>query len=448
MKLLTALTGSCLINLAQAAIAQGSVYTFDADPQPAIAGLTSPSITPETARLVLACRLGLSQYHSLHNADETTIEYLNRFGGRQKRLLPSYQDELPLGKLLVMVEGVGDPTAVFDSNIATPAFTISRPPSPQDNLQLSSDFLSQDEHQRSRDRSCIAEFPEGSGFRGGLHARSDYSEHCDVEDLYRILSEMRDALDGFEAFEVFPRFRQYGYGPGDTTAIFHISLPEMIAREDGTSSARYKSSIESLRLSFQTLKADSIFQESTIILMPPAQKAAKRTGNPYGTYEVPSKSIYARQQQIEEPLSAAPIPEASPQLKQPHTLYNSTFRKGILPICHSDEATCESATDSCAGHGKCVLKYTTGSGENLTSTCYACQCGNTTRVNADGTVKTTFWGGPACQKKDVSSPFFLIAGFTIVLVATVSWGIGLMFSIGQEELPSVIGAGVAGPRAK
>lgn len=38
---------------------------------------------------------------------------------------------------------------------------------------------------------------------------------------------MRDALDGFEAFEVFPRFRQYGYGPGDTTAIFHISLPEV-----------------------------------------------------------------------------------------------------------------------------------------------------------------------------------------------------------------------------
>ena len=63
--------------------------------------------------------------------------------------------------------------AIFDSNTATPAFTISRPPSPQDNLQLSRDFLSQDKHQRSKDRSCIAEFTEGSGFRGGLHARND-----------------------------------------------------------------------------------------------------------------------------------------------------------------------------------------------------------------------------------------------------------------------------------
>ena len=115
MKLLAALTGASLISLAQAAISQASVYTFDADPQPAIAGLTSPSITPETARLVLARRLGLSQYHSLHTADDTTIQYLNRFGGRQKRLLPSYEDEVPLGKLLIIVEGVDDPTGPLSS---------------------------------------------------------------------------------------------------------------------------------------------------------------------------------------------------------------------------------------------------------------------------------------------------------------------------------------------
>ena len=226
---------------------------------------------------------------------------------------------------------------------------------------------------------------------------------------------------------------------------------QSIAREDGPNSARYKKTIEGLKMSFQSLKAHTIYQESTIVLMPPPQKAAKRTSNPYGTYKVPSKSIYARQQQFEEPLSIDLVPEVSsslPQLSQSQTLRNFTFPKTTLPICHSDNSTCVSATNSCSGRGKCVLKYTTGLGENLNSTCYACKCGNTTRVNADGTVKTTFWGGPACQKKDVSSPFFLIAIFTIVMVATVAWGIGLMFSIGQEELPSVIGAGVAGPRPK
>lgn len=70
------------------------------------------------------------------------------------------------------------------------------------------------------------------------------------------------------------------------------------------------------------------------------------------------------------------------------------------------------------------------------------------QTRKDGKIKTTNWGGPACQKKDVSVPFWLLTGFTIAMVATVSWAIGLVFSIGQEDLPSVIGAGVAGPRAQ
>lgn len=53
------------------------------------------------------------------------------------------------------------------------------------------------------------------------------------------------------------------------------------------------------------------------------------------------------------------------------------------------------------------------------------------------------YGGPACQKKDISGPFWLIAGFTIVIIGLVSWAIGMMFSIGEEKLPGVIGAGVS-----
>lgn len=63
-------------------------------------------------------------------------------------------------------------------------------------------------------------------------------------------------------------------------------------------------------------------------------------------------------------------------------------------------------------------------------------------------IKTTQWGGPSCRKKDVSVPFFLLAGLAIALAAIISWGVGLLYSIGQEDLPSVIGAGVAGPRAQ
>jgi len=69
-------------------------------------------------------------------------------------------------------------------------------------------------------------------------------------------------------------------------------------------------------------------------------------------------------------------------------------------------------------------------------------------TDSEGRTKTIYWGGPACQKKDISAQFWLLAGLGIMLAATVSWGVGLLFSIGEEELPSVIGAGVAGPRAQ
>ena len=69
------------------------------------------------------------------------------------------------------------------------------------------------------------------------------------------------------------------------------------------------------------------------------------------------------------------------------------------------------------------------------------------RENEDGTQKTVQWGGLACQKKDVSVPFFLFASFGVAMAALVFGAIGMLFSMGSEELPSVIGAGVAGPRA-
>jgi hypothetical protein len=66
---------------------------------------------------------------------------------------------------------------------------------------------------------------------------------------------------------------------------------------------------------------------------------------------------------------------------------------------------------------------------------------------ADGK-KTTRWGGPACQKKDVSIEFWLIVGFTVGMVFLVTFAIGTVWDMGSEELPSVIGAGVSGPSTR
>jgi len=63
-------------------------------------------------------------------------------------------------------------------------------------------------------------------------------------------------------------------------------------------------------------------------------------------------------------------------------------------------------------------------------------------------VKTTRWTGPACQKKDVSFEFWLLASVTVGLLSVIAWGIGLLMQMGGQELPSVIGAGVAGVSRK
>ena len=87
------------------ASSEASVYFFDRNTKPAEA--QPPSVSPSTARLLLAQRLGLSQYHSLKDAGESTLEHLNALGGTQKPIFPDEEQE-PL-KVLLFVEGWEDP---------------------------------------------------------------------------------------------------------------------------------------------------------------------------------------------------------------------------------------------------------------------------------------------------------------------------------------------------
>ena len=181
--------------------------------------------------------------------------------------------------------------------------------------------------------------------------------------------------------------------------------------------------------------------------MPPHHRTAKRSsGSPYGLYNTPTQPLHYRQSQSEEPFtsqleaSSKSKRASSPQLPEQPV-------KGIIPICHPSLKECQKTTNNCSGHGT-PYKRNSDPSSKAAQACYACKCTTTVQTNKDGKNKTTKWGGPACQKKDVSVPFWLLTGLTIAMVVTVSWAIGLLFSIGQEDLPSVIGAGVAGPRAQ
>lgn len=182
--------------------------------------------------------------------------------------------------------------------------------------------------------------------------------------------------------------------------------------------------------------------------MPEASKT-KCGAKPYGSYKVPSQVELAKRQKFEEPMSETDFLEGG-DVDEPVTGTTETIRanvsypplRGVIPRCHPSLDACNTATNNCSGHGSCFQKY--GSSDGSGQSCFSCGCRATVElVGPDGkSTSTTYWGGAACNKKDISSSFWLLAGFTVVMVGVISWGIGMLYSMGEEKLPSVIGAGV------
>ena len=176
----------------------------------------------------------------------------------------------------------------------------------------------------------------------------------------------------------------------------------------------------------------------TIVCMPPPAGRTKRNAGEYEAFEAQPNANLRKEQPLSKPAS----PSAS-QPAQSANPSNLTIPKTTIPSCFSSKAACILNTVDCSGHGSCIKKYTEKVSEDEEGPeCWACSC-DASRIKNNDFTKTIYWGGPACQKKDISVPFFLFAGFTVAAVAAVSYGIGLLYSIGEEDLPSVLGAGVA-----
>jgi len=227
-----------------------------------------------------------------------------------------------------------------------------------------------------------------------------------------------------------------------------------ILREDGKKAEKLADILENLRLKSLGGETYSI----TVVVMPPSS-SSKRAVQPWGSYDLPSK-LQARREPTEAPLTPATAKPAtssnsvvsdfedSPVVTQAEGNY-TTPPLGILPACFRTQSACEKATHGCSGHGSCGVSRKGGDGRN---DCYSCACKPEVKhVGENGMesqIKTTYWGGPACQKKDVSVPFWLFVGTGVMLAFLMSTGISMLYSMGSEELPSVIGAGVSGPVRK
>jgi hypothetical protein len=150
---------------------------------------------------------------------------------------------------------------------------------------------------------------------------------------------------------------------------------------------------------------------------------------------------HIHQKRVEKPLSISansnsPKPSVEttfPLETSPAVAPNAAFKRHQR--CYSTQDACTNSTNSCSSHGECA-KASDG--------CWSCVCKPTIRKSPEGGhEQVTHWGGYGCQKQDVSVPFNLLLIFTVAIVFVIAWAIGLLYSIGEEELPSVLSAGVA-----
>lgn len=182
--------------------------------------------------------------------------------------------------------------------------------------------------------------------------------------------------------------------------------------------------------------------ESTVVFIPTADEVSNAA---YWS----DMSAELRRRQSEAVMTDPGI-ETSSSTNIPGTVHKITAaaaakHKKIL-ACYATVEDCNAATASCSGHGKCVDKNHHGGSEKKLrradelEACFACQC-NTTSDKAKNS--TTTWAGPACSKMDVSSPFWLFVSASVVVVFAVYMAVGMLFAVGDEKLPGVIGAGVS-----
>jgi hypothetical protein len=105
-----------------------------------------PTLTPEEARLIIAHRLGISQYHNLRYPSKEILSYINSFGSRHSPFFPDDTQDDNRSHLVIVVEGASSAVgrlAVEPWQSIEPAFQISNPPSKIANKQLISDMMAQ-----------------------------------------------------------------------------------------------------------------------------------------------------------------------------------------------------------------------------------------------------------------------------------------------------------------
>ncbi|KAI5786444.1 hypothetical protein DFH27DRAFT_575533 [Peziza echinospora] len=209
----------------------------------------------------------------------------------------------------------------------------------------------------------------------------------------------------------------------------YITIPSLNWLNDAATYDAATSFLKNTILS-SVLHADGSIQ-SSIIIISPSKDAPSPTR--YRSSEL--KKRYAEEIPISAmppPSSHVPRPEASSQQIPEALTAPKTPLHARLPRYFDSQKKCETQTNQCSTHGSCIKS------DYPTQNKWVCKC----KPSAN-----TYWGGNACQKVDISVQFHLILIITLVVLGAIGATIGAMLSMGSEELPGVLTAGLGAKKS-
>ncbi|KAK6330234.1 hypothetical protein TWF730_004729 [Orbilia blumenaviensis] len=400
-------------------------------------------LTHLESRLSLAARLGLSQFHSI--GDGVNIYKLQMVSSSSHRLWVDKTDVD--GTVVVSIGGVDRPDE-FWTEPAT--FEIEDSPSFADVGTLLKKLESQAGNvMESAEKSLYSNAKGGfvdiiSPVRtSGIDLSADYNEWANFEsavgksDASKFNKKHPGDIDFFEEYMVLKSLAEKTIEQviAERATIFiHLGSLSTIASKDGVKSQKYKVASKLMaKVLNKAVKATGEYP-SVVGLIPLDSRAAKRSENTDFIGEFDIKKAKRK----EAPLVPAEQPKFAGSEEDTSVVTplqkNANKIARPKPGCFENSDVCGNRTNSCNGRGKCVKSTTQ-------SNCWSCVC-TPTVMKVNGANKTTYWGGNACQKKDVSVPFVLFTTFTIGMLLAIGWTINKMIDMGAEDLPGELSAGV------
>lgn len=376
-----------------------------------------PVIKSHDALLYLSDKFDISNYYNIGENGDAAIEFIED----QRKLAESKEAaDMPKAKLVAVVSGVSRPLEIFEN--IKPSFLIQN-----NTLHFNKNVLRAFPKQISNDGGYNMSQLTSETMLLSKNSQSStlprHFQHFDQKfvgiwnEFKRnkqnanqvILSNKQDASldvinDNIFISEVSQLVHFSSAMPSDDDYLFmNLDMLYSLGSKVGSDSQTYLSAVKVLA---ECLESLSLKYDVTVIMEEEHSKVLK-------------SDVRKRDQELNEVLKNSRI----------------TKKASSGPACFSSEDACKVGTSSCNSHGQC----------SKVGECWSCVCAAT---HNDDKSKTTYWSGFDCGKKDISSEANLFLFSTLGLLVLFIGGIQLLYSVGNESLPGVLGAATASKKTQ